>query len=147
MKEYPHIPGVKKVEWGAPCFAFKKYDGSNLRWEWTRKRGWYEFGTRQHLFDKTDTTFGCAIDIFMDQFSELLTKIIIDDKNLRNREKIIAFIVNTPPSENLKMFWVNRDAGGILTKALPEISCTVYNVLVDYFRHLFSFMLILSSYL
>lgn len=27
-------------------YAFDKLDGSNIRFEWSRKRGFYKFGTR-----------------------------------------------------------------------------------------------------
>src|SRR5579862_2894932 len=62
MKSYPSIPKIINTD--KPVFVFSKYDGSNLRFQWNQKQGWYKFGTRTHLFDKTDKTFGCAIPIF-----------------------------------------------------------------------------------
>lgn len=67
MKHYPSIPrstGQSFREFQA--YVFDKLDGSNLRAEWTRKRGWDKFGTRERLFDKTDPDFGEAIEIFKD---------------------------------------------------------------------------------
>jgi len=67
MKHYPSIPrstgqGFREFH----AYVFDKLDGSNLRAEWTRKRGWHKYGTRERLFDKTDGDFGEAIEIFND---------------------------------------------------------------------------------
>lgn len=62
MKDYPSIPGSSKAP-QLPCIAFKKYDGSNIRAEWSKKRGWYKFGTRTQLIDKTDLVFGVVPDL------------------------------------------------------------------------------------
>lgn len=64
VKQYPSIPGRQSAPIGEECIAFEKYDGSNLRFEYNRKKGWYKFGTRTRLFDKNDRVFGDAIDIF-----------------------------------------------------------------------------------
>lgn len=64
MKQYPEIMGSAKAPLGKPCIAFYKYDGSNLRFEWNRNRGWYKFGTRTQLFDEGDPIYGRAIPIF-----------------------------------------------------------------------------------
>jgi len=44
MKSYPSIPG--KHTNGIPLTVFDKLDGSNIRAEWSKKRGFYKFGTR-----------------------------------------------------------------------------------------------------
>lgn len=90
MNEYPSILGPNKAP-SLPCLAFYKYDGSNLRWEWSRKRGWNKFGTRKHLFDETDAVFGPAIPIFMDKYADAIEKVIKDSKQYRNAEYITAF--------------------------------------------------------
>lgn len=66
MKEYPSIPYWIDVIKGKPCHAFYKYDGSNLRFEFSSKRGWYKFGTRRGLFDHTHDVFGEALTIWPD---------------------------------------------------------------------------------
>lgn len=66
MKHYPSISrstGQSFREFEA--YVFDKLDGSNLRVEWTRKKGWDKFGTRNRLFDKSDPDFGEAIDLFL----------------------------------------------------------------------------------
>lgn len=48
MKTYPTIP--KKPEKGPTHFwVFDKLDGSNIRAEWSKKRGFHKFGTRKRL--------------------------------------------------------------------------------------------------
>jgi len=81
MKPYPSIPssvGMNFREFQA--YVFDKLDGSNLRFEYTRKRGWDKFGTRTRLFDETDTDFGCAIPIFRDTWEKELTAIAKDQR-------------------------------------------------------------------
>ena len=73
MKQYPEISGSNKAPIGAQCLAFVKYDGSNLRWEWSPKKGWYKFGTRTRLFDHTDEIFGEAIPLFQDTLGPEIT--------------------------------------------------------------------------
>lgn len=90
MKEYPSIEGPNG-NFGLPCIAFYKYDGSNLRAEWTPKKGWNKFGTRTRLFDKTDKEFGQAIDIFNNTLSDEITKVIKDTKEFRNNERVTAY--------------------------------------------------------
>jgi hypothetical protein len=66
MKQYPEISGSNKAPIGSQCIAFVKYDGSNLRWEWSPKKGWYKYGTRTRLFDESDEIFRRAIPLFQD---------------------------------------------------------------------------------
>ena len=70
MQQYPSIDGSKKAPLGKPCIAFVKYDGSNLRWEWSPKQGWHKFGTRRQMFDATDEVYGPAIPIFLNTMGD-----------------------------------------------------------------------------
>jgi hypothetical protein len=70
MKLYPSIKGPKHAP-RTDCICFRKYDGSNIRAEWNKKSGWFKFGTRHRLFDKSDPDYGEAIDLFMQQHSDL----------------------------------------------------------------------------
>lgn len=81
MKDYPQIPrstGQTFQEFDA--YVFDKLDGSNLRWEWSKKQGWHKFGTRTRLFDASDPMFGVAIAIFQETMSEGLTKMAKDNR-------------------------------------------------------------------
>lgn len=68
MKSYPSIPRGVPAEFEA--HVFDKIDGSNLRFEWSAKRGWYKSGTRTRLFDASDPVFGGCIQQFMDGLAE-----------------------------------------------------------------------------
>ena len=52
MLEYPSISSV--VRRGEPCYVWDKADGSNIRAEWSRKRGFYKFGRRTGLLDDSN---------------------------------------------------------------------------------------------
>lgn len=58
MKEYPSIPAAADLlarpdaYLGQPFVAFDKLDGSNIRAEWDRKKGWLRFGSRRRLLER-----------------------------------------------------------------------------------------------
>ena len=78
MKSYHSIPGAARAPLGRACTAFFKYDGSNLRWEWTRKRGFHKFGSRTRLFDASDLQFGEAVPLFFERYAEQIEKALVD---------------------------------------------------------------------
>lgn len=81
MKSYPSISrstGTSFREFEA--YVFDKIDGSNLRFEWSKKQKWHKFGTRTRLFDHTDEVFGCAIARFHETLADDLEKIAIDNR-------------------------------------------------------------------
>jgi hypothetical protein len=81
MKAYPSIMSSKdrKVPMGLPCIGFYKYDGSNLRWEWSKKQGWHKHGTRTRLFGADEEPFNAAIPIFMETMADQIEKTIRDE--------------------------------------------------------------------
>jgi hypothetical protein len=90
MKEYPSIPGPAQSP-KDDGIAFFKHDGSNLRFEWNRKKGFNKFGTRHQLFDEKHEVFGIAVSLFMNKYSEAISKIVRDNKVWRNAESYTAF--------------------------------------------------------
>jgi len=81
MKLYPSISrstGQQFQEFYA--YVFDKLDGSNLRVEWTRKRGWFKYGTRARLFDETDEVFGGAIPLFKETLAGGIEKVARDER-------------------------------------------------------------------
>lgn len=46
---YPKIAGSRQCTLKR-CFAFEKYDGTNLHWDWEREFSWHSFGTRRDSF-------------------------------------------------------------------------------------------------
>lgn len=79
MKKYESIPYYQNYI-GLDIIAFDKIDGSNLRFEWSRKRGFYKFGTRNMMIDRSHETFGFAIDLFINKYSEEIDKILRGNK-------------------------------------------------------------------
>jgi len=96
MLQYPSIMGASKSPIGKPCFAFVKYDGSNLRWEWSPKKGWNKFGTRRQLFDASTPLFSQAIPLFMNGMGD---EIVYRTKQIvKSPERITAFTEFLGPS-------------------------------------------------
>jgi hypothetical protein len=89
MLSYPSIDGSSKAPLGKPCMAFYKYDGSNLRFEWQPKQGWYKFGTRTQLFNATSPTFGPAIPRFVNTMGADIVARVRDE--YRGMQRIVAF--------------------------------------------------------
>lgn len=90
LKEYPKIMGSKHAPL-KPCIAFVKYDGSNLRFEWSKKRGWYKFGTRKQMFDETHPYFGSAKSLCLNTLAEPLEKIFRTKKEYKSRDCYTVF--------------------------------------------------------
>lgn len=94
MKSYPSIEYWNHGIIGDKVWAFDKLDGSNMRFEWGRKRkennGWYKFGTKNVMIDEKNEQFGEAITIFMEKYSEPLNRVFRDNKDYRN---ILSFVV------------------------------------------------------
>lgn len=76
VKTYPSISYATASH--LPIYAFDKLDGSNIRAEWTSKKGWHKFGTRKRLVDETDPIFGQAPKLITDKYGEPLAKALRD---------------------------------------------------------------------
>jgi hypothetical protein len=76
MKQYPSI--TKDVRHGTYIYAFDKLDGSNIRAEWNKKKGFYKFGSRTQLIDPSHKPLGKAIALIKEKYEEDLTKIFVD---------------------------------------------------------------------
>lgn len=69
MKQYPTIPGFFKCpNKEINIYAFDKIDGSNIRVEWNKKKGFHKFGTRKRLLDERNELLGGAINLFEVQY-------------------------------------------------------------------------------
>ena len=90
MKQYWEISGPSKAP-HEPCIAFYKYDGSNIRAEWTKKRGWHKFGSRKVLIDRSSELGREAINTFLSTYSEDLAKVFTDNKLFRNCQNVTVF--------------------------------------------------------
>jgi hypothetical protein len=76
VKSYPSIQYA--TECRVPIVAFDKLDGSNVRAEWTRKKGWHKFGTRHRLVDDTDPVFGGVPNLINAKYGDSLGKALVD---------------------------------------------------------------------
>jgi hypothetical protein len=90
MKSYWSIDGPSKAP-RLPCYGFVKYDGSNIRAEWSKKRGWYKFGTRKCMINETDPIFGRACTIFKEKYGDDLDKVFKSEKLFNGVQNVVAF--------------------------------------------------------
>ena len=111
MIEYPSIDHSNKIR-NKPCIAFYKYDGSNLRWEWQKGKGFVNFGTRTQLFDKSHDVFGCAIDIFNNTLSDGLNHVFEKHKKIKKATTVTVFT---------EFFGLNSFAGKHDPKDIKEL--------------------------
>lgn len=90
MKEYPSIDGPSSGR-HLPCYGFVKYDGSNMRFEWSKKRGWYKFGTRKEMIDINHPIFGEGIEVFLNKYGDELPKVFKNEKTFRGVRNFIVY--------------------------------------------------------
>ena len=90
MKTYPHILGSTGTRFREihGAYIFDKLDGSNIRAEWSKKKGWFKLGTRERLLDTTDPILGEAVGVFHSTMADGLTRLAQDNK----WQHLIAFM-------------------------------------------------------
>jgi hypothetical protein len=79
MKSYPSIE--KRFAKKEIYYFFDKLDGSNIRAEWSKKKGFYKFGTRKRLLEEKEEGLGEAVTLikaFEKDFSDFAKKQKID---------------------------------------------------------------------
>lgn len=82
---YPKIP-ENSDKFHNKCYAFEKYDGSNLHWKWNVQDGWYLFGTRRTQFSLDRK----GISGF--QFNHMELRNAPDIFNEKLRDKLTVFL-------------------------------------------------------
>lgn len=90
MKAYWSIPGPNDLD-GAPCIAFHKYDGSNLRFEWSKKQGWLKFGTRNRVLPLNDPIWSSAFELFLGAFAEDCERVFRDNPAYQRIERATVY--------------------------------------------------------
>lgn len=78
MKEYPSIP--KEIRTETPIYAFDKLDGSNIRAEWSKKRGFYKFGSKTRLLGPDNKNLGESIGLIQNKYQDDLGSIFTKEK-------------------------------------------------------------------
>ena len=76
MKEYPSIS--RDCRYGVPIYLFDKLDGSLIRAEWSRKRGFYKFGRRNGLLDDSNPILKRSVPLFEAKYAEPLSRLFRD---------------------------------------------------------------------
>ncbi len=69
MKSYPSI--TVKTREDVNAWVFPKYDGSNIRAEWNKKRGFYKFGSRTRLIGDDEKPLGQSIELIKKHYESL----------------------------------------------------------------------------
>jgi hypothetical protein len=73
MKTYPTIEWRPRTLQSS--YVFAKLDGSNVRAEWSRKRGFWKFGRRKALLDDSNPWLLEVPDLIMDNWSKELAAV------------------------------------------------------------------------
>lgn len=85
MKQYPSIPAGAIA--GVPVHVFPKYDGSNVRAEWTRKQGWRQFGSRRRVLAPGTLLGTRAKPLMLDTYGDDLARIF----RAQRWDRVVAF--------------------------------------------------------
>jgi hypothetical protein len=80
MKKYPKITG--DIQKGKPFYVFDKLDGSNIRAEWSKKRGIHKFGTRNQMMDESypHPFLAESIPLIKNGYEDDIGRILTDNK-------------------------------------------------------------------
>jgi hypothetical protein len=78
MKSYISIP--KEIRYDQSVLIVNKFDGSQIRSEWSRKQSFYKFGTKNQMLGEDNQIFGPAIQLVKEIYQEDLSKIFTDKK-------------------------------------------------------------------
>lgn len=81
MKQYPSIPHLSMIDATTTFYVFDKIDGSNIRAEWSKKKGFHKFGSRKVLLS-AESNLALAktlIEEQTDEISKVLTSLRIQD--------------------------------------------------------------------
>lgn len=84
MKSYPRIDSVFHPDVN---HVFDKLDGSNIRAEWTKKKGFCKFGRRRGLLDDSNPILQRAPDLILAKYGDSLSRIFREQR----WQKAIAF--------------------------------------------------------
>lgn len=73
MKSYPTIPYGTTTD-NTTFYGFDKIDGSCIRAEWSKQKGFYKFGTRKHLITSEDGFLCEAPQLILDRYGDSMPK-------------------------------------------------------------------------
>lgn len=113
MKDYPSISAEVR---GGSFYVFDKLDGSNVRAEWDRKKGFWKFGKRNGLIDDSNPHLTKVPDLILAKHAEPLGRILHEQR----AQRAVVFFE----------FWGPRSFAG-QHHAGDEHSATIIDVAVD----------------
>jgi len=123
-----------KIRRDINVYVFDKLDGSNIRAEWSKKRGFYKFGSRNRLLGSDQEQIVDSQDIIIAKYEKSLTEIFIKE----GWDRVICFFefygknsfggqhVNEP--HDVVLLDVNPYKKGIL---LPQDFMHIFDGLVE----------------
>ncbi len=118
MKSYPSIP--KQILRDVEIIAQAKADGSNIRAEWSRKKGFYKFGSKTQMLGADHPQLGESIELIMNTYSEDLSSVFSKQK-IENAVCFFEFFGpnsfaghHLPEPHEVVLFDVNLHKVGIL---------------------------------
>jgi hypothetical protein len=122
MKSYPSIP--TKINSEISIYAFDKLDGSNIRAEWDKKKGFWKFGSRNRLLGEDQGVIYKAKDLILERYADDLAEVFKE----KRYQKAIAFFEFVGPqtfagthveddAHNVVLFDVNPFKKGVLAPA------------------------------
>lgn len=88
MKSYPSI--TTKIDFSKKYCLFDKLDGSNIRAEWSKKQGFYKFGSRTQLLTPDQANLYPAIER-IESFKTSFGQLLSDKLNRYNYESAVCF--------------------------------------------------------
>lgn len=118
MKEYHSIDSKPQHK---TVYVFRKLDGSNIRVEWDKKKGFWKFGSRRHLIDETDHQLGKAVTILKKNIEPTMHEAL----KLTGWKKVILFgeffgnrsshgYHHPEDDHDVEIFDINTDNRGLL---------------------------------
>ena len=102
MKGYPSIS--RKLQHSLDVYAFDKLDGSQIRAEWTRKNGFFKFGSRRVLIDGSHP-LGKAVGLIQNKYTDDLERVFRRDRF----DKVTCFFEFLGPSSFAGQHVENED--------------------------------------
>lgn len=78
MKEYPSIDKLVRPEYNV--YVQDKKDGTLIRTEWSKKRGFYKFGTKTQMLGEDHPVFGEAVGLVQKKYGDDLGHIFTKEK-------------------------------------------------------------------
>jgi len=72
MKTFPSIRQARKP---FKAHIFDKLDGTNLRFSWDQKQGWYEYATRTRSLPQDHQLYREGYEIFLERFADAIAAV------------------------------------------------------------------------